>query len=104
MEREPRVLDIGEGAVEGLHVFDENSEVVHEELVLFGEMKRFFVAAGVAKHFDGHLDIEVDSGVVGVDELVELLLLLQFGVAVNQESGVLAVGEASLVQRFEIRG
>lgn len=90
--------------MEGLHVFDENSEVVHEELVLFGEMKRLFVAAGIAKHLDGHLDIEVDSGVIGVDKLVELLLLFELRVAVDQQRGVLAIREASLVQRLQIRG
>lgn len=90
--------------MEGLHVFDENSEMIHEELVFFGEMKRLFVAAGVAKHFDGHLDIEVDSGVIGVDELVELLLLFELRVAVDQQRGVFAIGEASLVQRLQISG
>lgn len=89
--------------METLHVFDENSKMVHEELVLFGEMQRFFVASRVAQHLHRHLDVEMDPGMVRVDELVQLLLLFQLGVAVNQQRGVLAVRQTSHVQRLQIR-
>jgi hypothetical protein len=51
---------------------------------------------------DGNLQIEIDRVSIFEDELVQLLVVLQLGVAVQEKDRVLFVGQALFVQGLEV--
>lgn len=72
-------------------------------MVFLRQIQRMRVVAGLAADLDGRGQIKVEM-VVGVEETRQLALVLQLGVAVQQQRGVVFVGQVLHVQRLQVAG
>ena len=85
-----------------MQIVQQNLEVVVVLLVAVREVERVLMIGGLATHGDGRLDVELQA-VLGANELVQLLDVLEFRVAVEQQRRVVGRRAPLGVQRLEGR-
>eukprot|EP00041_Stephanoeca_diplocostata_P017412 m.349923 g.349923 ORF g.349923 m.349923 type:complete len:396 (-) comp20690_c0_seq3:1406-2593(-) len=84
------------------HVLQLDLQVPVVLLKLLGEKHGVCKIPSVATDFDGRFEVEIEM-FVRHDEFVQHLLVLQLGVAVEQQRRVVLVRQLLVVQRFQVR-
>mmetsp|Transcript_31686 Transcript_31686/g.61282 ORF Transcript_31686/g.61282 Transcript_31686/m.61282 type:complete len:246 (-) Transcript_31686:900-1637(-) len=102
LERRLQLGDVLDGVEGVVQVFDGDPQVPRVVVTPHREASCLVVVPRLVAHIDRGLDVE--SAVRGLDESIELVRLLELRVALQQQCGVVLVGELVVVEGLEVAG